>query len=139
MVGTRIICDRESGAPKGYAFVTLQSPAQAQNAMRGMQGYRIMERPITVKVSQPSSVLVSDVILFFYLCVQGGLVMAFTPQRQPPLSRSACPLQSFLACFNALWFRPWCKVGNAVSHTTRSPQSLPGVLLLTVAQSSTPS
>ncbi|KAK9840854.1 hypothetical protein WJX84_004977 [Apatococcus fuscideae] len=51
VVGTRIICDRESGAPKGYAFVTLQSPAQAQNAMRGMQGYRIMERPITVKIA----------------------------------------------------------------------------------------
>ncbi|KAK9851334.1 hypothetical protein WJX84_006342 [Apatococcus fuscideae] len=51
VVGTRIICDRETGAPKGYAFVTLQSPAQAQNAMRGMAGYRIMERPITVKIA----------------------------------------------------------------------------------------
>ena len=60
VVGTRIICDRESGAPKGYAFVTLQSPAQAQNAMRGMQGYRIMERPITVKVCLPFPVLTAE-------------------------------------------------------------------------------
>lgn len=45
--------DRDTGRPRGFAFVEMQSQAQAEAAIKGLNGQQVGARQISVSVSQP--------------------------------------------------------------------------------------
>lgn len=45
--------DRDTGRPRGFAFVEMQTQAQAEEAIRGLHGRDVEGRAIAVSVSQP--------------------------------------------------------------------------------------
>ena len=45
--------DRLSGRPRGFAFVTMSTPEEAQNAINGLSGASIDGRALTVNVAKP--------------------------------------------------------------------------------------
>ena len=45
--------DRDTGRPRGFAFVEMESQAQAEAAIRALDGRQIDGRQISVVVSQP--------------------------------------------------------------------------------------
>ena len=45
--------DRMSGKPRGFAFVTMSSPDEAQKAIEGMNGKEVDGRALTVNVARP--------------------------------------------------------------------------------------
>ena len=44
----RIVKDRDTGRPRGFAFVEMQNADDAQNAIRGMNGAQLGGRPLKV-------------------------------------------------------------------------------------------
>lgn len=46
-----IVTDRETGQPRGFGFVTLGKPGDAENAIRTMDGHLVAGRPIRVNVA----------------------------------------------------------------------------------------
>ena len=53
VVSVRIITDKRTGKSKGYAFVEMSSPAEAQAAIQMYNGQQIDGRPVTVNVARP--------------------------------------------------------------------------------------
>jgi cold-inducible RNA-binding protein len=55
--GTVVSCsvakDRETGRARGFAFVEMESQAQAEAAIKGLNGYEVSGRQMSVAVSQP--------------------------------------------------------------------------------------
>ncbi|EIE23452.1 RNA-binding domain-containing protein, partial [Coccomyxa subellipsoidea C-169] len=51
VLNVRIIVDRETGQSKGYGFVTMSAPGQAQAAITGLNGYKMGEKTLTVKMA----------------------------------------------------------------------------------------
>ena len=49
----KIATDRDTGKPRGFAFVEMESQAHAEAAIKGLNGYEIKGRQIAVNVSQP--------------------------------------------------------------------------------------
>ena len=49
----RIIKDRQSGQPKGFGFVEMPVMAEAQAAIKAMNGKEIGGRPLTVNEARP--------------------------------------------------------------------------------------
>ena len=49
----RIIKDRETGKPRGFAFVEMSREADCQNAVKAMDGYRHQNRNLRVSVAEP--------------------------------------------------------------------------------------
>ena len=45
--------DRDTGRARGFAFVEMESQAQAEAAIKGLNGYEIDGRQISVTISQP--------------------------------------------------------------------------------------
>lgn len=45
--------DRETGRPRGFAFVEMSSQAEAEAAIKGLNGQDVSGRPISVAVSEP--------------------------------------------------------------------------------------
>src|SRR6266704_4195410 len=45
--------DRESGRPRGFAFVTMATPESAQAAILGLNGTAVGERTLTVNEARP--------------------------------------------------------------------------------------
>ena len=45
--------DRESGRPRGFAFVTMSTPEGAQAAMLALNGTAVGERTLTVNEARP--------------------------------------------------------------------------------------
>jgi RNA recognition motif-containing protein len=45
--------DRDTGRARGFAFVEMESQAQAEAAIKGLNGYELSGRQISVNVSQP--------------------------------------------------------------------------------------
>lgn len=45
--------DRETGRQRGFAFVEMQTQAQAEEAIRGLNGQEVEGRQLSVSVSQP--------------------------------------------------------------------------------------
>jgi RNA recognition motif-containing protein len=45
---TNLMTDRTTGRPRGFAFVTMGSPEEAQNAMQAMNGANLDGRNLTV-------------------------------------------------------------------------------------------
>ena len=48
-----LMVDRVSNRPRGFAFVTMGSPEEAQNAITGMNGRDLGGRALTVNLARP--------------------------------------------------------------------------------------
>ena len=48
-----LMLDRATGRPRGFAFVTMATPEEAQNAVQAMNGAQLDGRPLTVNEARP--------------------------------------------------------------------------------------
>ena len=48
----RMICDRETGRPRGFGFAEFGDPASAKQAIQQLNGYEVDGRPLKVNESQ---------------------------------------------------------------------------------------
>ena len=53
VVETNLMMDRMSDRPRGFAFVTMGSPEEAQKAIDAMNGKPLDGRPLTVNIARP--------------------------------------------------------------------------------------
>ncbi len=53
VVEANLMMDRMSGRPRGFGFVTMSSPEEAQNAIQALNGREIDGRALTVNVARP--------------------------------------------------------------------------------------
>jgi cold-inducible RNA-binding protein len=50
---TNIMMDRMSGRPRGFGFVTMSTPEEAQKAIAAMNGAELGGRALTVNIARP--------------------------------------------------------------------------------------
>jgi len=50
---TNVMMDRMTNRPRGFAFVTMSTPEEAQSAIAGLNGRELGGRALTVNVAQP--------------------------------------------------------------------------------------
>jgi RNA recognition motif-containing protein len=50
---TNLMMDRMSGRPRGFAFVTMSTPEEAQKAIQAMNGAQVDGRALTVNIARP--------------------------------------------------------------------------------------
>jgi RNA recognition motif-containing protein len=50
---TTVVCDRETGRPRGFAFVEMASDADAAKAMRAVDGRDLGGRALRVNIAEP--------------------------------------------------------------------------------------
>ena len=50
---TNLMMDRTTGRPRGFAFVTMGSPEEAQKATQALNGAQLDGRSLTVNVARP--------------------------------------------------------------------------------------
>jgi cold-inducible RNA-binding protein len=50
---TNLMMDRATGRPRGFGFVTMSSPAEAQKAIDALNGKDLDGRALTVNVAKP--------------------------------------------------------------------------------------
>ncbi len=53
VTSAKVITDRDTGRPRGFAFVEMGSQAAAESAIKGLNGKDVDGRQIAVSVSQP--------------------------------------------------------------------------------------
>jgi RNA recognition motif-containing protein len=53
VVEANLMVDRMSGRPRGFGFVTMSSPEEAQRAIEAMNGAQLDGRPLTVNIARP--------------------------------------------------------------------------------------
>ena len=53
VVEANLMVDRMSGRPRGFAFVTMGSPEEAQKAIEAMNGATLDGRNLTVNIARP--------------------------------------------------------------------------------------
>ena len=53
VVEANLMMDRMSGRPRGFAFVTMSTPEEAQKAITAMHGATLGERQLTVNIARP--------------------------------------------------------------------------------------
>jgi RNA recognition motif-containing protein len=53
VVEANLMMDRMSGRPRGFGFVTMSTPEEAQKAIESLNGSTLGERTITVNVARP--------------------------------------------------------------------------------------
>lgn len=53
VVETNLMMDRATGRPRGFAFVTMGSPEEAQKAIEAMNGKDLGGRTLTVNLARP--------------------------------------------------------------------------------------
>jgi cold-inducible RNA-binding protein len=53
VVEANLMIDRASGRPRGFAFVTMSSPEEAQKAVEGLNGRDLKGRSLTVNEARP--------------------------------------------------------------------------------------
>ena len=53
VVEANLVTDRTTGRPRGFAFVTMSSPEEAQKAIDGMNGKDLGGRALSVNVARP--------------------------------------------------------------------------------------
>jgi RNA recognition motif-containing protein len=52
-VEANLMVDRMSGRPRGFGFVTMSTPEEAQKAIDAMNGAQLDGRPLTVNIARP--------------------------------------------------------------------------------------
>jgi RNA recognition motif-containing protein len=50
---TNLMMDRDTGKPRGFAFVTMSSAAEAEKAIAALNGKEVGGRALTVNVAKP--------------------------------------------------------------------------------------
>jgi len=55
VVEVKIVTDRDTGQPRGFAFVEMSSPADAQSAMSALDGQQLDGRTLKVNEAQERS------------------------------------------------------------------------------------
>jgi cold-inducible RNA-binding protein len=50
---TNLMVDKMSGRPRGFAFVTMSTPEEAQKAIEAMNGATLGGRALTVNIARP--------------------------------------------------------------------------------------
>jgi len=50
---TNLMMDRATGRPRGFGFITMSTPEEAQKAIEAMNGKAMDGRPLTVNVAKP--------------------------------------------------------------------------------------
>ena len=50
---TNLMMDRETGRPRGFGFITMSSPEEAQKAIEALNGQSVDGRALTVNVAKP--------------------------------------------------------------------------------------
>jgi cold-inducible RNA-binding protein len=50
---TKLMMDRETGRPRGFGFVTMGTPEEAQAAINALNGKDVDGRALTVNVAKP--------------------------------------------------------------------------------------
>ena len=50
---TNLMMDRETGRPRGFGFITMNSPEEAQKAISALNGSQLGGRALTVNVAKP--------------------------------------------------------------------------------------
>jgi len=53
VVEATLMMDRMSGRSRGFAFVTMSTPEEAQKAIEAMNGSQLDGRPLTVNIARP--------------------------------------------------------------------------------------
>ncbi len=53
VVETNLMMDRMSGRPRGFGFVTMSSPEEAQKAIDALNGQQLDGRALTVNIARP--------------------------------------------------------------------------------------
>jgi len=53
VVEANMMVDRMSGRPRGFAFVTMSTPEEAQKAIEAMNGAQLDGRALTVNIARP--------------------------------------------------------------------------------------
>jgi RNA recognition motif-containing protein len=53
VVEANLMVDRMSGRPRGFGFVTMSTPEEAQKAIDAMNGAQLDGRPLTVNIARP--------------------------------------------------------------------------------------
>jgi RNA recognition motif-containing protein len=53
VVEANLMMDRATGRPRGFAFVTMSTPEEAQKAIEALNGKQMDGRPLTVNVARP--------------------------------------------------------------------------------------
>jgi cold-inducible RNA-binding protein len=53
VVETNLMMDRATGRPRGFAFVTMGSPEEAQKAIDALNGKELAGRALTVNIARP--------------------------------------------------------------------------------------
>lgn len=53
VVETNLVTDRATGRPRGFAFVTMSSPEEAQKAIDGLNGKDMGGRALNVNIARP--------------------------------------------------------------------------------------
>src|SRR5205809_5997996 len=53
VVEANLMMDRMSGKPRGFAFVTMSTPEEAQKAIEALNGASVDGRALTVNVARP--------------------------------------------------------------------------------------
>jgi cold-inducible RNA-binding protein len=53
VVEVNLVTDRATGRPRGFAFVTMNSPEEAQKAIEAMNGKELGGRALNVNIARP--------------------------------------------------------------------------------------
>jgi RNA recognition motif-containing protein len=53
VISAKVITDRDSGRSKGFGFVEMGSPEEAQDAIEAFNGYQLDGRSLSVSVAKP--------------------------------------------------------------------------------------
>ena len=53
VIDVKVPVDRESGRPRGFAFVTMATPEGARDAIQALNGHPLGERTLTVTEARP--------------------------------------------------------------------------------------
>ena len=53
VIETNLMMDRETGRPRGFAFITMSSPEETQKAIQAMNGASLDGRDLTVNEARP--------------------------------------------------------------------------------------
>ncbi|MEW6305986.1 MAG: RNA-binding protein [Verrucomicrobiota bacterium] len=53
VVETNLMMDRMTGRPRGFGFVTMSTPEEAQKAIQAMNGASLDGRALTVNIARP--------------------------------------------------------------------------------------
>jgi cold-inducible RNA-binding protein len=53
VVEANLMMDRMSGRSRGFAFVTMSTPEEAQKAIEAMNGAQLSDRALTVNIARP--------------------------------------------------------------------------------------